>query len=458
MIVKNVEKKENNLVSFQVEVDKAEFEEAVNSAYLKNKSKVSVPGFRKGKAPRMVVEGMYGTNVFYEDAIDEVSPKAFELAVSENELQVVGRPNITGADVSDDKALTLTFETAIYPEVTLGQYKGIEAPKKEINITDVDVNAYIDEIRKRNARQLTVERAAKLGDTVVIDYDGYLDGTRFDGGKAEGTSLELGSGQFVPGFEEQVVGMKAGDEKEIDITFPENYHEGLAGKAVVFKIKVHEVTELELPAVDDEFTKDVSEFDTLEDYKKAIFEQLVQSRTKAVEEDFGYNVMEKAVENMTCDVPNAMIEERMGEMLNEYDRNLMARGMRLEEYMRMSGIDPVSFQNMLKPQAEAQVRTDLLLNAVVKAENIEVTEEEIDKAIADIAGAYNMTVEQLKQMVPTDTMAEDMKKKKANDIIMQNAIGVAPVEEPTEEKPAAKKTAAKKTSKKAEAQTEAAAE
>ena len=308
MIVKNVEKKENNLVSFQVEVDKAEFEEAVNSAYLKNKSKVSVPGFRKGKAPRMVVEGMYGTNVFYEDAIDEVSPKAFELAVDENELQAVGRPNITGADVSDDKALTLTFETAIYPEVTLGQYKGIEAPKKEINITDVDVNAYIDEIRKRNARQLTVERAAKLGDTVVIDYDGYLDGTRFDGGKAEGTSLELGSGQFVPGFEEQVVGMKAGDEKEIDITFPENYHEGLAGKAVVFKIKVHEVTELELPAVDDEFTKDVSEFDTLEDYKKAIFEQLVQSRTKAVEEDFGYNVMEKAVENMTCDVPNAMIE------------------------------------------------------------------------------------------------------------------------------------------------------
>lgn len=457
MVVKNVEKKENNLVSLQVEVDKAEFEEAVNSAYHKNKGKVSVPGFRKGKAPRMVIEGMYGANVFYEDAVDEVSPKAFELAVAESKLQVVGRPNITAADISDDKALTLTFETAVYPEVTLGQYKGVEAPKQEINITDVDVDAYIDEIRKRNARQLNVERAAKLGDTAVIDYDGYLDGTRFDGGKAEGTSLELGSGQFVPGFEEQVVGMKAGDEKEIDITFPENYHEGLAGKAVVFKVKVHEVTELELPAVDDEFAKDVSEFDNLEDYKKAILEQLVYARTKAVDEDFSYNVMEKAVANMTCDVPLAMIEERMGDMINEYDRNLMSRGMRLEEYMRMNGIDPVSFQNMLKPQAEAQVRTDILLSAVVKAEDIQVTEEEVDKAIADIAEAYNMTVEQIKTMVPTDSMADDMKKRKANDLIVISAVGVAPVEEVKEDKPA-KKAPAKKTVKKAETQTEAAAE
>ena len=458
MIVKNVEKKEDKLVALHMEINKDEFEEAVNSAYHKNKSKVSVPGFRKGKAPRMVIEGMYGTNVFYEDAINEIAPDAFDFAVKENELQVVGRPNITAADVSEDKTLSLTFETAVYPEVTLGQYKGIEAPKQEINITDADVDAYIDEIRKRNARQLTVERAAKLGDTVVLDYDGYLDGTRFDGGKAEGASLELGSGQFVPGFEDQIVGMKAGDAKDIDITFPEDYHEGLAGKAVVFKVKIHEVTELELPAVDDEFTKDVSEFDKLEDYRKAIHEQLVQSRTKVVDEDFGYEVMQKAVENMTCDVPKAMIDERMGEMINEYDRNLMTRGMHLEEYMRMTVMDPVTFNNMLKPQAEAQVRTDILLTAIVKEENIQVTEEELDKAIADIAGAYNMTVDQIKSMVPADAMAEDMKKKKANDIIMQSAVGVAPVAETKEEKPAAKKTAAKKTTKKAEAQPEAAAE
>ena len=458
MIVKNVEKKESNLVTLQVEVDKGEFEEAVSSAFRKNKGKVSVPGFRKGKAPRMVVEGMYGANVFYEDAIDEIAPKAFALGVEENSLNVVGRPNITAADVSDDKTLTLSFESALYPEVTLGQYKGVEAPREEINITDTEVDAYIDEIRKRNARQVTVDRAAKLGDTVIIDYDGYLDGTRFDGGKAEGTSLELGSGQFVPGFEEKVVGMKTGDEKELNITFPENYHEELAGKAVVFKVKVHEITELDMPAVDDEFAKDVSEFDKLEDYKKAIMEQLVEARTTAVNEDFNYHVMAKAVENMSCDVPKAMIEERMGDMINEYERNLMSRGMRLEEYMRMSGMDPVSFQNMLAPQAEAQVRTDLLLSAVVKAEDVQVTDEEIDKAIAEIAEAYNMTVEQIKQMVPTAAMAEDMKKKKANDLIVKSAVPTAHVEEETKEDKPAKKAPAKKTAKKAETTTEAVTE
>jgi len=459
MIVKNAEKKEKNTVSFQVEVDKAEFEEAVSSAYIKNKSKVNVPGFRKGKAPRMVIEGMYGASIFYEDAVDEAAPKAFEFAVKEQNLNTVGRPSISSYDVSDEKVLTLTFEAALYPEVTLGEYKGIEAPRKEISITDAEVDAYIDEIRKRNARQLTVERPAKMGDTVVVDYDGYLDGKRFEGGKAEGTNLELGAGQFVPGFEEQVVGMKAGEEKDIDITFPEDYHEGLAGKAVVFKVKVNEVTEMEMPAVDDEFTKDVSEFDKLEDYKAAIREQLAAKRTQAVDEDFGYNVMEKAVENMSVDIPDAMIEERMGAMINEYDRNLMSRGMRLEEYMRMSGMDPVAFQNMLRPQAEAQVKTDLLLAAVAKAEAIEVTDEEIEKAVEDIAKAYGVTPEQIKQAVPAESMIEDMKKKKANDIIMQAAVPKAEAaEEAKEEKPAAKKAPAKKTAKKAETQEKAAAE
>ena len=459
MIVKNVEKKEKNTVSFQVEIEKDEFEEAVNSAYIKNKKKINVPGFRKGKAPRMVIEGMYGASVFYDDAVDEIAPKAFEYAVGEEKLETVGRPGISNYDVSDEKALTLTFTAALYPEVTLGQYKGVEAPRQEINITDADVDSYIEEIRKRNARQITVEREAKLGDTVVIDYDGYLDGKRFDGGKAEGTSLELGSNQFVPGFEEQVVGMKAGDEKDLDVTFPENYHEGLAGKAVVFKVKVHEVAETELPEIDDEFTKDVSEFDKLSDYRAAIMEQLVAKRTEAVDEDFAYNVLEKAVENMTCEIPDAMVEERMGAMLNEYDRNLMSRGMRLEEYMRMSGMDPVSFQNMLRPQAEAQVKTDVLLNAVAKAENIEVSDEEIDKAVEDIAKAYGVTAEQIRQAVPTESMIDDMRKKKANDIIVKEAVATAPVTEAAkEEKPAAKKSAAKKSTKKAETQTEETAE
>lgn len=448
MIVKNVEKKESNNITFQVEVDKNEFEEAVNGAYLKNRGKITVPGFRKGKAPRMVIEGMYGVNVFYEDAIEEISPNAFEYAVKEEKLNTVGRPNVTGVDVSDEKVLTITFEAALYPEVTLGQYKGIEAPKMEINITEADVDSYIDEIRKRNGRQITADRPAKLGDTVDIDYDGYLDGERFDGGKAEGTQLELGSGHFVPGFEEQVVGMKAGDEKDLDITFPENYHEGLAGKAVVFKVKVNEVFETELPAVDDEFVKDVSEFDNMSDYRAAIMDQLLKSRTQTVDEDFGYIVMQKAVDNMQCEVPEAMIEERMGMMLNEYDRNLMARGMRLEEYIRMSGMDPVAFQNMLRPQAEAQVKTDILFAAVADAENIQISDEEVEESIKQIAEAYHATVEQIKEAVPMDAMKDDMRKKKASDLIMESAVPVAPVaEEVVEEKPVEKK---KRATKKAE--------
>lgn len=458
MIVKNVEKKEKNTVSFSVEVDRDEFEEAVQSAYLKNKKKVNVPGFRNGKAPRMVIEGMYGASVFYDDAVDEISSKAFEFAVKEENFETVGRPGITNYNVSDEKVLTIDFEAGLYPEVTLGQYKGIEAPCEDVNMTDADVDAYIDEIRKRNARQITVERAAELGDTVVIDYDGYLDGVRFDGGKAEGTNLELGSNSFVPGFEEQVVGMKAGDEKELNITFPENYHEGLAGKAVVFKVKVHEVNKMELPEVDDEFTKDVSEFDKLEDYRAAIMEQLVAKRKRAVEDDFGYNVLEKAVENMSCEIPDAMIEERMQMMANEYDRNLMARGMRLEEYLRMSGMDPVSFQNMIRPQAEAQVKTDLLLAAVAKAENIEVTEEELEKSIEDLAKAYGVEPEQIKQAIPAESMMDDMKKKKANDLIMQSAVPTAKITEEVKAEKPAKKAPAKKTTKKADTQTEEAAE
>ena len=458
MIVKNVEKKEKNTVSFQVEIDRDEFEAGVSSAYIKNKGKISVPGFRKGKAPRMVIEGMYGANVFYDDAVDEVSPKAFEYAVKEEKLDTVGRPGISAYDVSDDKVLTVTFDVALYPEITLGQYKGIEAPRAEINITEAEVDAYIEEIRKRNARQINVDRAAKLGDTAIIDYDGYLDGKRFDGGKAEGTSLELGSGQFVPGFEEQIVGMKAGEEKDIDVTFPENYHEGLAGKAVVFKVKVHEVMEMELPEVDDEFTKDVSEFDKLEDYRTAIMEQLVAKRTQVVDEEFGFNVIQKTVENMSCEVPDAMIEERMTAMINEYDRNLMSRGMRLEEYIRMTGMDPASFQNMIRPQAEAQVKTDILLSEVAKLENIEVTDAEIEESVESIAKAYGVSTEQIKQAVPAESMIDDMKKKKANDLIMQNAIPTAPVEEVQEETTEAKKVPAKKASKKAETQTDIAAE
>jgi len=464
MIVKNVEKKENNEVTFQVEVDKDAFEEAVNGAYLKNKKTITVPGFRKGKAPRMVIEGMYGAEVFYEDAFEDLAPKAFAFATEQEKLKTVGRPNLTDTDVSDDKTLTLSFEAALYPEVKLGKYKGVEAPRDDDTVTDEKVDEYIEEMRKRNARQITVERAAKMGDTVVIDYDGYLDGERFEGGKAEEQTLELGSNRFVPGFEEQIVGMKAGDEKELDITFPEDYHESLAGKAVVFKVKVHEVQETELPAVDDEFAKDVSEFDTLSEYKVAIMDQLVSARKEAVDNDFGYKVIKAAADDMEADIPEAMVEERMGQIMQEYDQNLMARGMRLEEYMRMAGMDPKSFQDMIRPQAVEQVRTDLLLAAVADAEKIEIADEDVDKTLQDLADAYRITLDQIKEAVPRESIVNDMLMRKANDLIMENAVALPPeekedeeaTEEKAEEKPA--KKPAKRTKKAAADKAEPAAE
>jgi len=461
MIVKNVEKKEKNSVQFQVEVTPDEFEEAVQDAYLKNKKSIAVPGFRKGKAPRMVIEGMYGADVFHNDAIEELSPKAFNFGVEAENLKAVGRPTCTDAEVTDEKALLITYETGIYPEVTLGQYKGLEVPKEEINITDADVDKYLAEMQKRNGRQITVDRPAKLGDTVDIDYEGFKDGVAFEGGKDEGHKLELGSGSFIPGFEDQLVGVSAGEEKDINLTFPEDYHaEDLAGQAVVFKVKVNEVIEIELPEIDDEFAKDVSEFSSLDEYRGSIKEELVKARTKAVDEDFAFAAVEKAVENMTVEVPDSMIEEQLERLYQEYDRSLMAQGMRLEAYMQMMGMNPDSFAAMLRPQAEAQVKTDLLLTAVAKEENIEVSDEELDKAVEDIAKSYNTTVEVITKGIPKEAMIEDMQKKKANDMIVESAVAVAKPaeEEKKEDEPAAPKKKApakKKAAESAEGEEEA---
>ena len=268
MIVKNVRKKEKSTVTFDVLCDAAEFEKAVNEAYLRNKSKIFVPGFRKGKAPRMVIEGMYGKDVFYDDAADELAPVAFNFALEKRDLRTVGNPLVKKVDVSDAKELTISFVTAVWPEVTLGQYKGLEAPKAKVEITDGQVDEELEKIRRRNSRIQSVERPAKLEDTAVIDYEGSVDGVPFDGGKAEGHNLVLGSGAFIPGFEDQVVGMGAGEERDINVTFPEDYAEkSLAGKAAVFHVKCNEVKETQLPALDDEFAKDVSEFDTLAEYR-----------------------------------------------------------------------------------------------------------------------------------------------------------------------------------------------
>ena len=275
MIFKNVEKKENNTALFTVEADAAEFEKAVNGAYLKNKSSINIPGFRKGKAPRAVVEGMYGSEVFYQDALDALAPEAFDKGLAESGLRMVGAPSVSDVKVNDDKSASFTFEITLYPEVTLGEYKGLSAEKPAVEVDEDEVEHELDKQRKQNARQISVEdRPAAMGDTVNIDFDGFLDGERFDGGKAEGYSLELGSHSFVPGFEEQVAGMTIGEEKELPITFPKDYVEGLAGKDVVFKVKLNSISVSELPEADDEFAKDVSEFDTLEEYKNDLREQM----------------------------------------------------------------------------------------------------------------------------------------------------------------------------------------
>ena len=462
MDIKNI-KREDGKLSFQVLVDAATFEKAVNQAYLKAKKNIYVPGFRKGKAPRMVIEGMYGAKVFYEDAVDGIALDAFKAGMDEAKDRTVGDPAITAYNVDDDKCLTIDFETALYPEVTLGQYKGIEAEKDSDKVSAADVNKELESVRKHNARIVTVERKAKMGDTVNLDYDGYKDGVRFDGGKAEGHDLVLGSGSFVPGFEEQIVGMKAGDEKDIDITFPENYHADLAGAAVVFKIKVNEVKESQLPALDDEFAKDVSEYDTLKDYKASIKKDLAADRKVAAENAFRDAVMRKAIENMTVNVPAAMIDERVNAVIRDYDRNCAMQGLTLQQYFAMMGADEATFRTYIRPNAENEVKSELLLEKVAEVENVLVSPEEIEEAYQEAAKAYNMDVEKIKSSVEEEFIERDLKLKKAAQLIVDSAVALAKseaaeaepkaeaAEEAPEKKPAAKKTGTKKTAaKKAE--------
>lgn len=461
MEIKNI-KREDGKLSFQVLVDAAAFESAVNKAYLKAKKSIYVPGFRKGKAPRMVIEGMYGAKVFYDDAVDSIALDAFKAGMDEAKDRTVGDPAITGYNVDDGKCLTVDFEVTLYPEVTLGQYKGLEAEKESDKVSAAEVNAEIESVRKRNARIVTVERKAKMGDTVNLDYDGYKDGVRFDGGKAEGHDLVLGSHSFVPGFEEQIVGMAAGDEKDIDITFPENYHEGLAGAAVVFKIKVNEVKEEQLPALDDEFAKDVSEFDTLKDYKANIKKDLTAQKKATAENNFRNAILNKAVENMTVEIPAAMIDERVNSVIQDYARNCAMQGLTLQQYFSMMGADEATFRSYIRPNAETQVRGDLLLEKVAEVENIQVTPEEIEEEYAQAAKAYNMEIDRIKASVDAELIERDLKMKKAADLIAASGVAVEKAEktekaekadaegaeEKAEKKTVAKKPAAKKTAAK----------
>lgn len=441
MILKNVEKKETNSALFQVESDAAEFEAAVNGAYRKNRSSIYIPGFRKGKAPRAIVEGMYGHEVFYQDAMDELAPKAFDFGLEQSGLRMVGAPAIQDVNVTDEKTVVYTFAVTLYPEVTLGQYKGLTAPKETAEVTDDEVDEEIEKTRKRNARKVSVEdREAQMGDTVNIDFDGFLDGERFDGGKAEGYSLELGSNSFAPGFEDQVAGMKIGEEKDLDITFPEDYVENLAGKPVVFKVKLNGITVDELPALDDDFAQDVSEFDTLDAYKADVRQNLQKSKDEQAENAFRSLIMKQAADNMTVEIPQVMLAEKAEEIVRNYAANfgMTDRSVPMDKLLQMMGLDRESMNMTIMPAADFQVRTDLLLEAVIKAENIEVSEEEAEEYVKKVAESVNASVEEIKQYFGSDYIAEEKKREKATDIIIGSAVvGELPVEEEkAEEAPA----------------------
>ena len=436
MNVKSIERNGNE-ATIVVEIDKDLMESGVNKAYLKARKQIMIPGFRKGKAPRKMIEAMYGAHVFYEDGLEEIFPEVYDFAVAKQEgLKAIGRPSLTDMQIGEDGSVTLTLTTEVYPEVTLGQYKGLEVEKADATVTDEQVQAELDRMAQNVASTETVERAAQMGDTANIDFDGFLNGERFDGGKAEGYDLELGSNSFVPGFEEQIVGMQIGEEKDLDITFPEEYVEELAGKAVVFKVKLNSLTVSELPELDDEFAKDVSEFDTLDEYKADIRTNLEKRRQDEAEEKVRSEIMHKAAENMTVEIPDVMVQEKVEEILRNYAANfgLNSRDMDYAQLMQMMGLDENTVNVSIRPGAQVQVKNDLLIEAVIKAENIEVSDEEVEEYLNKVAESIQAQPEEVKNYFGLEFLAGERKKEKATNLIIDSAVitEAAPEEEKAE--------------------------
>jgi trigger factor len=376
---------------------------------------------------------MYGESIFYEEAINDIIPDAYVFAIKEKELKVVAQPMIENADVTDDKSLSLVIVAALYPEVTLGEYKGIEAVRNEIIVDAYEVDAEIEALRNRNSSLVTCDREAKYGDIVVIDYEGFLDGVPFEGGKGEKHSLEIGSNSFIPGFETQCIGAKADEEREINVVFPENYNaEELRGKAAVFKIKVHEVREKLLPELDDEFAKDVSEYDTLEEYRQSIHDNILNRKTEAVKNDFLDAVLSKIVDNMTVELPDAMVGERTERMISDYAQRLSNQGMSLDMYLELFKIEPATFENSTRITAERQLKSELALMKISELEGIEVTQEDKEAEYEKLAKTYGVDAESVKTFFDEEVLAESILMNKTADFVIENAV---PMPEPEEEAP-----------------------
>lgn len=437
MELKNTEKQEHSVVALTIEITKAEFEAAKDKAFKKTGKNITVPGFRKGKAPRKMIEKLYGEGVFFEEAFNIIYPDAMEMAVEKSGIKPVGRADVDLGEPAEEGGLTIIAKVPVEPEVELGEYKGIEVEKETVKVLQADVKAELNRMAQRNARTETVERKAKKNDTVDIDFEGFVDGVPFEGGKAEHHELTLGSGAFIPGFEDQLIGCKAGDEKDVVVTFPEEYHaKELAGKEATFKCKVHKVEETILPEIDDEFAKDVSDTcETLDDLKKEITERLKAERQEAADNAFEEKVLDAVIDGMKADIPAAMIDAQVDTIVQDFGYRLQMQGMGLEQYLKMTGTEMGAFRAMFQSQAERQVKTRLALQKVVELEGITVSDKELEEEYAKMAEQYKMEVEKVKAIVSKEALEGDLKISNALEFIKKNA----------KVKKAAKKKAAEET-------------
>ena len=442
------EKLEKSMVELQFSIDAETFKAAVNNAFKREGKKYAIPGFRKGKAPRHMIEKMYGSDIFHYDAVNDLFPEAYEAAVKEAKIDVVGRPDPEVVSMSEADGVVLKVKVAVKPEVELGEYAGLTVTKEAKNVNEADVDAEVKRMQDRNGRLLTREGAAENGDTVDIDFEGFVDGKAFEGGKAEHYSLVLGSGSFIPGFEDQVVGHSAGEEFDVNVKFPEEYGAAeLAGKDATFKIKLHEVKYKELPALDDDFAKDVSEYDTLDELKDSIRKGIETNHEKQADQKVENDLIDQVVGGMKADIPDAMIESRIEELVQDFQYRISQQGLKLEQYLQYMGMTMEQFKEQFREQADKQVKMRLAMEAIVAKESIEATEEEFEAEIKRIADAYQMEADKVKSLVDAAAVKKDLAVNKAIDFVKSKANIVAGAAE--EKKPAKKTT--RKTTKKAAA-------
>lgn len=445
-----VENLEKSMAKLTVTVSAEDFEKALQRAYQKQKKNISIPGFRKGKVPRQVIEKMYGAGVFYEDAANSILPGAYADAAKESGLDITSTPQIDVTQIEKGKDFIFTATVALKPDVVLGQYKGVEVPKPDRTVTDEDVEKALKEEQEKNARQITVEDGgAENGDSVVMDYEGKIDGEPFEGGSAKNHTLVLGSGSFIPGFEDGLLGVKGGETRDVEVTFPEDYHaEELKGKKAVFTCKVEKVTRKELPELDDEFAQEVSEFDTLDAYKADVRKNLETKKEEAARQEIKDNAVSKAAQNSTIEIPAPMIDIQADRMIDNFARRLQAQGMSMQQYMQFTGSDENMMREQVKPQAEIQIRNQLTLEKIAETENIQVSDEEVDQEIEKMAKAYNMEPDKMKEIIgdeEKENIRKDLADQKAMDLVADAAVEVEKKEEPAKAEEAAEDAGEAKT-------------